>query len=160
MGLSSSSGPLQGHEEFQGSQPGVSSGGGQSAAGEAAGGAKDSADESLMSNDLYQVEFQDRKLKTFKGEKGKTPTMFAERYLINYPEKSAYFELSNGFWEAVTRASLSLCSAARFPPAGEAHAGYTLPQWFVRKRHCGIVASSWVAPTECLPVSSPYHRGC
>merc|ERR1719343_1001220 len=37
------------------------------------------------------IDFQDRKLKTFKGEKGKTLTMFVEKY----PEKKAYFELSN-----------------------------------------------------------------
>merc|ERR1719178_516330 len=37
------------------------------------------------------VDFQDRKLKTFKGTKGKTLTQFVEKY----PEKKAYFELSN-----------------------------------------------------------------
>merc|ERR1719443_1747761 len=37
------------------------------------------------------IDFQDRKLKTFKGEKGRTLTQFAEKY----PEKNAYFELSN-----------------------------------------------------------------
>merc|ERR1712151_1465761 len=37
------------------------------------------------------IDFQDRKLKTFKGEKGQTLTMFVEKY----PEKKAYFELSN-----------------------------------------------------------------
>merc|ERR1711972_1292385 len=37
------------------------------------------------------IDFQDRKLKTFKGEKGKTLTQFVEKY----PEKKAYFELSN-----------------------------------------------------------------
>merc|ERR1719473_7443 len=38
------------------------------------------------------IDFQDRKLKTFKGmEKGKTLTHFVEKY----PEKKAYFELSN-----------------------------------------------------------------
>eukprot|EP00928_Gymnodinium_smaydae_P057583 TRINITY_DN407_c0_g1_i6.p1 TRINITY_DN407_c0_g1~~TRINITY_DN407_c0_g1_i6.p1 ORF type:complete len:1068 (+),score=359.87 TRINITY_DN407_c0_g1_i6:71-3205(+) len=37
------------------------------------------------------IDFQDRKLKTFKGEKGKTLTMFVEKN----PEKKAYFELSN-----------------------------------------------------------------
>merc|ERR1712012_1501921 len=37
------------------------------------------------------IDFQDRKLKTFKGEKGKTLSMFVEKY----PEKQAYFELSN-----------------------------------------------------------------
>jgi len=37
------------------------------------------------------IDFQDRKLKTFKGVKGKTLTMFVEKY----PEKKAYFELSN-----------------------------------------------------------------
>merc|ERR1719410_1760997 len=37
------------------------------------------------------IDFQDRKLKTFKGEKGKTLSMFVEKY----PEKKAYFELSN-----------------------------------------------------------------
>merc|ERR1712032_1590066 len=58
-------------------------------------------------NDIYQVEnkvseetvkelmksidFQDRKLKTFKGIKGQTLTQFVEKY----PEKKAYFELSN-----------------------------------------------------------------
>merc|ERR1712051_748487 len=37
------------------------------------------------------IDFQDRKLKTFKGVKGKTLTMFVEKY----PEKKSYFELSN-----------------------------------------------------------------
>jgi len=37
------------------------------------------------------IDFQDRKLKTFKGEKGRTLTQFVEKY----PEKKAYFELSN-----------------------------------------------------------------
>merc|ERR1719215_38684 len=37
------------------------------------------------------IDFQDRKLKTFKGEKGRTLSMFVEKY----PEKKAYFELSN-----------------------------------------------------------------
>merc|ERR1711871_639825 len=37
------------------------------------------------------IDFQDRKLKTFKGDKGKTLTQFVEKY----PEKKAYFELSN-----------------------------------------------------------------
>jgi elongation factor 3 len=37
------------------------------------------------------IDFQDRKLKTFKGEKGKTLTQFVEKY----PEKKSYFELSN-----------------------------------------------------------------
>jgi len=37
------------------------------------------------------IDFQDRKLKTFKGEKGQTLTQFVEKY----PEKKAYFELSN-----------------------------------------------------------------
>ena len=37
------------------------------------------------------IDFQDRKLKTFKGVKGNTLTMFVEKY----PEKKAYFELSN-----------------------------------------------------------------
>merc|ERR1719343_1981178 len=37
------------------------------------------------------IDFQDRKLKTFKGEQGKTLTQFVEKY----PEKKAYFELSN-----------------------------------------------------------------
>jgi len=37
------------------------------------------------------IDFQDRKLKTFKGEKGQCLTMFVEKY----PEKKAYFELSN-----------------------------------------------------------------
>merc|ERR1719359_2192427 len=39
----------------------------------------------------HMIDFQDRKLKTFKGEKGKTLTQFVEKY----PEKKAYFELSN-----------------------------------------------------------------
>merc|ERR1719450_1370213 len=37
------------------------------------------------------IDFQDRKLKTFKGVKGTTLTRFVEKY----PEKKAYFELSN-----------------------------------------------------------------
>merc|ERR1719497_79135 len=37
------------------------------------------------------IDFQDRKLKTFKGVKGKTLTQFVEKY----PEKKSYFELSN-----------------------------------------------------------------
>jgi elongation factor 3 len=37
------------------------------------------------------IDFQDRKLKTFKGTKGKTLTQFVEKY----PDKKAYFELSN-----------------------------------------------------------------
>jgi len=37
------------------------------------------------------IDFQDRKLKTFKGEKGRCLTMFVEKY----PEKKAYFEISN-----------------------------------------------------------------
>eukprot|EP00971_Amphidinium_carterae_P000901 17504-Amphidinium_carterae.1 len=37
------------------------------------------------------IDFQDRKLKTFKGTKGQTLTQFVEKY----PEKKAYFELSN-----------------------------------------------------------------
>merc|ERR1719446_771042 len=37
------------------------------------------------------TDFQDRKLKTFKGDKGKTLTQFVEKH----PEKKAYFELSN-----------------------------------------------------------------
>jgi len=37
------------------------------------------------------IDFQDRKLKTFKGEPGKCLTQFVEKY----PEKKAYFELSN-----------------------------------------------------------------
>jgi elongation factor 3 len=37
------------------------------------------------------IDFQDRKLKTFKGVKGTTLTSFVEKY----PEKKAYFELSN-----------------------------------------------------------------
>merc|ERR1712166_1274755 len=37
------------------------------------------------------IDFQDRKLRTFKGELGKTLTQFVEKY----PEKKAYFELSN-----------------------------------------------------------------
>merc|ERR1719464_2662759 len=37
------------------------------------------------------IDFQDRKLKTFKGDKGKTLTQFVEKY----PEKKSYFELSN-----------------------------------------------------------------
>jgi elongation factor 3 len=37
------------------------------------------------------IDFQDRKLKTFKGEKGSCLTKFVEKY----PEKKAYFELSN-----------------------------------------------------------------
>merc|ERR1712147_140995 len=37
------------------------------------------------------IDFQDRKLKTFKGDKGKCLDQFVERY----PEKRSYFELSN-----------------------------------------------------------------
>jgi len=37
------------------------------------------------------IDFQDRKLKTFKGELGKCLSQFVEKY----PEKKAYFELSN-----------------------------------------------------------------
>jgi elongation factor 3 len=37
------------------------------------------------------IDFQDRKLKTFKGVKGQTLTQFVEKY----PEKRAYFELTN-----------------------------------------------------------------
>merc|ERR1711871_612062 len=37
------------------------------------------------------IDFQDRKLRTFKGEKGRTLTQFVEKY----PEKESYFELSN-----------------------------------------------------------------
>merc|ERR1711948_104161 len=37
------------------------------------------------------IDFQDRKLKTFKGIKGTTLTQFVEKY----PDKKAYFELSN-----------------------------------------------------------------
>merc|ERR1711881_803646 len=37
------------------------------------------------------IDFQDRKLKTFKGEKGRTLTQFVEKH----PEKNAYFELRN-----------------------------------------------------------------
>merc|ERR1712054_40212 len=37
------------------------------------------------------IDFQDRKLKTFKGEKGKCLSQFVEKH----PEKKAYFELSN-----------------------------------------------------------------
>merc|ERR1719229_1811855 len=37
------------------------------------------------------IDFQDRKLKTFKGVKGQTLTQFVEKY----PEKKAYFELKN-----------------------------------------------------------------
>merc|ERR1712226_1730958 len=37
------------------------------------------------------IDFQDRKLKTFKGVKGQVLTQFVEKY----PEKKAYFELSN-----------------------------------------------------------------
>merc|ERR1719145_152716 len=37
------------------------------------------------------IDFQDRKLKTFKGDKGKCLTQFVEKY----PEKKAYFELTN-----------------------------------------------------------------
>merc|ERR1712194_449738 len=37
------------------------------------------------------IDFQDRKLRTFKGVKGQTLTMFVEKY----PEKKSYFELSN-----------------------------------------------------------------
>merc|ERR1719409_1661587 len=37
------------------------------------------------------IDFQDRKLKTFKGENGQTLSQFVEKY----PEKKSYFELSN-----------------------------------------------------------------
>jgi len=37
------------------------------------------------------IDFQDRKLKTFKGVKGQTLTQFVEKY----PDKKSYFELSN-----------------------------------------------------------------
>merc|ERR1719310_1129438 len=37
------------------------------------------------------IDFQDRKLKTFKGVKGQTLTQFVEKY----PEKKAYFEITN-----------------------------------------------------------------
>merc|ERR1719353_2309927 len=37
------------------------------------------------------IDFQDRKLKTFKGEQGKCLSQFVEKH----PEKKAYFELSN-----------------------------------------------------------------
>ena len=37
------------------------------------------------------IDFQDRKLKTFKGTKGTVLTEFVEKY----PEKKSYFELSN-----------------------------------------------------------------
>merc|ERR1712134_201961 len=37
------------------------------------------------------IDFQDRKLKTFKGEKGKCLTQFVDKH----PEKKAYFEISN-----------------------------------------------------------------
>jgi len=37
------------------------------------------------------IDFQDRRLKTFKGEKGKCLTQFVEKH----PEKKSYFELSN-----------------------------------------------------------------
>merc|ERR1712161_97950 len=37
------------------------------------------------------IDFQDRKLRTFKGDKGRCLTMFVEKY----PEKKSYFELSN-----------------------------------------------------------------
>merc|ERR1712048_869527 len=37
------------------------------------------------------IDFQDRKLKTFKGTKGSTLTQFVEKY----PEKKAYFEITN-----------------------------------------------------------------
>merc|ERR1711977_481832 len=37
------------------------------------------------------IDFQDRKLKTFKGEKGRVLTQFVEKH----PEKKSYFELSN-----------------------------------------------------------------
>jgi elongation factor 3 len=37
------------------------------------------------------IDFQDRKLRTFKGDKGKTLTQFVEKY----PEKKSYFELSD-----------------------------------------------------------------
>merc|ERR1719272_1365409 len=39
----------------------------------------------------HMIDFQDRKLRTFKGTKGKVLTQFVEKY----PEKKAYFELSN-----------------------------------------------------------------
>merc|ERR1712127_70564 len=39
----------------------------------------------------HMIDFQDRKLKTFKGIKGKCLSQFVEKY----PEKKAYFELSN-----------------------------------------------------------------
>merc|ERR1739848_275198 len=38
------------------------------------------------------IDFQDRKLKTFKGDKGKCLSQFVEKH----PEKKAYFEISNG----------------------------------------------------------------
>merc|ERR1719197_1940124 len=37
------------------------------------------------------IDFEDRKLRQFKGDKGKVLTQYVEKY----PEKSAYFELSN-----------------------------------------------------------------
>jgi len=39
----------------------------------------------------HMIDFQDRKLRTFKGVKGQCLTQFVEKY----PEKKAYFELSN-----------------------------------------------------------------
>jgi len=39
----------------------------------------------------YIIDFHERKLKTFKGDKGKCLTQFVEKY----PEKKSYFELSN-----------------------------------------------------------------
>jgi elongation factor 3 len=39
----------------------------------------------------HMIDFQDRKLKVFKGELGKTLAMFVEKY----PEKQSYFELRN-----------------------------------------------------------------
>merc|ERR1711972_1099760 len=36
------------------------------------------------------IDFQDRKLKTFKGDKGRTLTMFVEKY----PDKKSYFKRS------------------------------------------------------------------
>merc|ERR1711865_1292179 len=39
----------------------------------------------------HMIDFQDRKLKTFKGEKGRCLDQFVEKY----PEKRSYFELSN-----------------------------------------------------------------
>ena len=49
LGMSSVPCSLQGNEECQGSEPGISSGGGQSKAGAPAGGARDSAGKSMMS---------------------------------------------------------------------------------------------------------------